>query len=211
MIEKNRAVSETIRTYLGKIAKIDYSDKTDILGVTLGPEGVVAPFYGEPYTVGSDRIFDSKGKDASHSIGITLCKYLLMYPLSEPLDDSFASYKDFRDAAPFVGSFTNHTEKAVAAAFSGKLEELTEACRRVGGRPFDEGLGYQLTMRFDALPKIPVFLLFNDEDEEFPAQCTFLFERRAEKYLDMECLAITGWVLADYLIRASGRPSDTVM
>jgi hypothetical protein len=27
-----------------------------------------------------------------------------------------------------------------------------------------------------------------------------LFERRAEKYLDMECLAITGWAFSAYLL-----------
>jgi dienelactone hydrolase len=70
-------------------------------------------------------------------------------------------------------------------------------------------------MRFDALPKIPILLLFNDADDEFPAQCLLLFERRAEKYLDMECLAILGWLLAGYLCELSengqvriGRQSD---
>jgi hypothetical protein len=35
-------------------------------------------------------------------------------------------------------------------------------------------------------------LLFNDKDDEFPAQCSVLFERRAQKFLDMECLAMVG-------------------
>jgi hypothetical protein len=54
-------------------------------------------------------------------------------------------------------------------------------------------------MQFNALPKIPVLLLFNDADEEFPAQCAVLFERRAENFLDMECLAMVGMLLFEYL------------
>ncbi|MBW2248424.1 MAG: DUF3786 domain-containing protein, partial [Deltaproteobacteria bacterium] len=34
---------------------------------------------------------------------------------------------------------------------------------------------------------------------EFPAHCSILFERRAEKYLDAECLAILGMLLSVYL------------
>jgi hypothetical protein len=54
-------------------------------------------------------------------------------------------------------------------------------------------------MQFNALPRVPVLLLFNDADDEFPAHCSLLFEGRAEKYLDAECLAILGMLLSVYL------------
>ena len=47
--------------------------------------------------------------------------------------------------------------------------------------------------------KKPLLLLFNDKDEEFPAQCTVLFEKRTETYLDMECVAMVGMLFFDYL------------
>ena len=62
-------------------------------------------------------------------------------------------------------------------------------------------------MQFDALPKIPVLMLFNDIDEEFPAQSTVLFERRAENYLDMECLAMVGMLLFEYLKASTYKPA----
>ena len=62
-------------------------------------------------------------------------------------------------------------------------------------------------MQFKALPKIPVLLLFNDADNEFAAQCMVLFERRAENYLDMECLAMVGMVLFEYLKPPADRPA----
>jgi hypothetical protein len=55
-------------------------------------------------------------------------------------------------------------------------------------------------MRLPALPRIPILLLFNGADEEFPARCPMLLDRRAGKYLDMECLAIAGWALSAYLL-----------
>jgi hypothetical protein len=57
-------------------------------------------------------------------------------------------------------------------------------------------------MQFDALPKVPVVMLFNDADDEFSATCSVLFERRAENYLDPECLAMVGRCLFTYLKKA---------
>jgi hypothetical protein len=62
-------------------------------------------------------------------------------------------------------------------------------------------------MQFNALPEIPVLMLFNDADEEFPAQCAVLFERCAEKYLDIECLAMVGMLLFEYLKQAADKPA----
>jgi hypothetical protein len=54
-------------------------------------------------------------------------------------------------------------------------------------------------MQFDALSNVSLLLLFNDKDDEFPAQCAVLFEKRVEKLLDMECLAMVGMLFSDYL------------
>jgi len=123
----------------------------------------------------------------------------------------WVSYKDFKDASPFVGGFQSNTEKAIAKNFTGGLESLRRACLQLGGKDPGLGWGYQLSMKFDPLPLIPILLLFNDADEEFPAQCLLLFERRAEKYLDMESLAILGWLLTDYLNQSQGDMRTTVM
>ncbi|MCP4666106.1 MAG: DUF3786 domain-containing protein, partial [Deltaproteobacteria bacterium] len=76
-----------------------------------------------------------------------------------------------------------------------RLRELAEASNALGGRPPDMDLSYELSVQFDPLPRVPLLMLFNDQDEEFPATCSVLFERRAEKYLDAECLAMLGRLL----------------
>jgi hypothetical protein len=86
--------------------------------------------------------------------------------------------------------------------FGSNPADLKRRCGALGGVPAAEDFPYEVTMRLPALPRIPILLLFNGADEEFPARCTMLFERRAEKYLDMECLAITGWALSAYLLDA---------
>jgi len=49
-----------------------------------------------------------------------------------------------------------------------------------------------------------LLLLFNDKDDEFPAQGSVLFEKRAEKFLDMECLAMVGMLFFEYLKAEAG-------
>jgi hypothetical protein len=72
----------------------------------------------------------------------------------------------------------------------------------LNGDFFSADLNYDITLVFQPLPRIPLRLLFNDKDDEFPAQCVILFERRAEDFLDTECLAIIGHFLADTIKRA---------
>jgi hypothetical protein len=55
---------------------------------------------------------------------------------------------------------------------------------------------------FKALPKVPVLLLFNDEEDMFPAQCSVLFQSDCAGYLDMESIAMVGIGLAVFLTGA---------
>ena len=132
-------------------------------------------------------------------MSVILCKYLLMCPEIEPTESDWVTYKDFKDAAPFVGGFLNNAEKPIGRMFLGRLSDLRRLCGELSGRPPEVDISCDLALRFDALPKVPVLMLFNDRDEDFPDQCSLLFERRAEKYLDMECLAMTGWMLSEWL------------
>jgi hypothetical protein len=146
-----------------------------------------------------DGIVGPSGEKPGHSVSVVLCKYLLLCPDHHPVENEWVSYRDFKDAAPFAGSFANNVEKALARSFPGRLAKLEDSCLKLGGYRPGIDLSYHLIMQFDALPVVPILLLFNDEDSEFPAQCSVLFEKRANTYLDVESLAILGWLLAAYL------------
>jgi hypothetical protein len=203
---------ETVRNYLAQVAQIDLAGIAETLAITVEQGKALIPFLGKTYRVSSRGVFDASDLEPIHAIRIVLCRYLLLAPPALPREgEDWVSYKDFKDAAPFVTGFVNNSERAIARNFTGRLEPLREAAGRLGALPPPLLLSYQFTARIEALPRIPLLLLFNDEDEDFPAQCTLLFERRAEKYLDMECLAIIGWLLADFLAQAAGLGERTVM
>jgi len=199
---------EIYRNYLEQVARIDLSKVADRLGVQVVAGGVLIPFYGMPHRVSAQGITDEQGCRPNHAVSVILCKYLLMCPETEPADADWISYKDFKDAAPFVGGFVNNVEKPLSLMFSGRLAELQQVCPRMNGRVAEIGVACDQVILFEALPKIPLLMLFNDRDEDFPARCHLLFERRAQSYLDMECLAMTGWAIPELVQRFTPEGPD---
>lgn len=202
---------QTYRRYLAQVAEVDLGAAAETLGATLDEDALLVRLFGRTYRVSGETIVDEEGRQPIHSVSVVLARYVILCPESVPAAGDWVTYKDFRDAAPFVGGFVNNSEKAIANHFGGRLDVLRRACEGLGGTEADMQVSYELVRRFDGLPRVPLVLLYNDQDEEFPAESTILFEKRAERFLDMECLAILGWLLADELKRAVGEARETVM
>ena len=198
-MEKEHIYDQTYKDYLSRIAELDFPFIADKLGMKIDGHQVVIPFFGKLYRLSAKGITDSSNRRPHLSVSVILCKYLLMCPMIEPLGGNWVSYKDFKDAAPLIQAFYNTVTQPIAETFSSRLAELETAGKKIGGCPPTEEYPYDLAMQFDALPKIPILLLFNDKDDEFSAQCSVLFEKRAEKFLDMECLAMVGMHFFEYL------------
>ena len=203
-MKKEHVYEQTYKDYLSRIAKLDFRFLADKLGMQVDDQDVIIPFFGKPYKISATGITDPSNRRPHLSVSVILCKYLLMCPMIEPLEGSWISYKDFKDAAPLIGAFSNTVTRPIAETFSGRLTELGKAGERIGGYAPADVFSYDLSMRFDALPKVPLLLLFNDKDDEFPAQCSVLFEKRTEKFLDMECLAMVGMLFFEYLKAGAG-------
>jgi hypothetical protein len=211
-MEKAPIFEKIYRDYLAQVVELNLAGKEELLGIKMEKETIRIPLFRQEYRVSPSGVMDADEKQPLHAISVLLCRYLILCPQNAPSDGTeWVSYKDFLNATPFVGGFVNNTEKAIAKRFSRKGKALEDACLKLGGVHVADGLSYDLSMQVFSLPKIPLYLLFNDADDEFPAECRVLFERRAEKYLDMECLAIAGWLLTDGLLNAIGKKQSTIM
>lgn len=192
---------KTYKDYLKQIGRLDLHACRQKLGFDVQGDTARIPMFNRKYHVSGDKICDSAGKRADWSIAVVLCKYLLLCPSAPLLSRDLRSFKDFKDAAPLISYFDSTVQGRIARAFSGRPNDLAKACRTIGGKPYTQDLAYQIKYQFWALPKIPVYLLFNDEEEGFPARCTLLFEQRVQNYLDMESLAILCGTLVHRLDR----------
>lgn len=202
MASKAPVFEKIYQDYLTRVTGLNLTGKQDLLGIEVDGQTITIPFFNETCTVTPLKIVDHNGRRPPHSVCVILCQYLLLSP--DDLDDGreLVTYRDFRDAAPYVQGFDNTAQKPVSRSFAGRLAELEAGCRHLGGMPSDLGISCDLSYMFEALPRVRIYLIFNDADEDFPSDCSLLFEKQAAQYLDMECLAMIGMVLAERLIGA---------
>lgn len=186
-------------TCLEQFKKISFKSIAPIIGGTVDAETIKIPLLGNPYFLSYRGITDSSGNKPPYDICVILSQYLLQCPDDNPKESEWISFRDFKDSGPLIHYFKNEIETAIASYFSGNGNGLKRAGQLLSGLRPALDVAYDLAIQFDLLPRIPVVLLFNDKDEEFKATCSLLFERRAQLYLDAECLAMLGWQLFNHL------------
>jgi hypothetical protein len=202
MASEKSVFEVTCKGYIDQVNRMDKKPLEAMLGVQTEGDEVLVPLLGTPYRVSPGGILDPCGNTPGFDVCVVLLKYLLRCPGTPPVAEDWVSYRGLKDSGPLTTYFAKDVEGAIAAAFSGRGDALAGACAALGGRPPAMSARYDLAMQFDMLPRVPLCLLFNDADDEFPAAGTVLFERRAEAYLDPECLAMLGRHLFVRLKRA---------
>jgi hypothetical protein len=204
MHSEETVFEKTYKNYLAQLDEIDFESVAPKLGGKTDGNVIVIPFFGLEYRVSSQGITGPSGKTPAYDVCVILCKYLLLCPDESTAGREWVSFRDLKDSSPLINYFTNEIEGATTLQFSGKAHTLKQAGALLGGYPPKIDAEYDVAMQFDALPMIPVMMLFNDTDNEFPASCAVLFERRVETYMDAECIAMLGRQLFTRLKKASG-------
>jgi hypothetical protein len=181
--------------YLEQVGRLDLKSVERKLGVQVDGNEVIIPLFGRPQRVSKKGIIGPSGEKPSFEVCVILCKYLLLCPDVLPEDKRWTSYRDLKNSGPLTIYFENDVERAISEYYTGRTVKLKKASDILGGQPPTLEVSYDLCMQFNLLPRIPVLLLYNNADDEFPANCSVLFEKKAEDYLDAECLAGAGRLL----------------
>ncbi len=195
--------NETYHHYLEQLNTMWFDGKEDVLGVTSEGDVAVVPYFGQSIRLTADGLKDESGYRPDFSDCVVVCRYLIMCPLFEPKQKEWVAYRDFPDAGPLTVFWADTVEGPLARAFSGKSGALEKSCEALGSTTPDMDIACDLCRCFTPLPKVPLLLVFNDADDEFPAAVSLLFEKRASTYLDAESQAILGHVLSKRLMAAS--------
>ena len=202
MQTKETVFEKTYKDYLDQLKKISFEAAAKKLGGKIQGNTITIPLYKNDYKVSVEKIAGSLGEKPGHDICVILSKYLLLCPHETPKEKDWVSFRNFKDSGPLTTYFINDVEGAISSYFSQNLYDLKKSAIALGGYPPLLEVNCDFSIQFDALPMIPVVLLYNDMDDEFPAKSSLLFERRAEKYLDAESLAMLGRQLFIRLTKA---------
>ena len=181
----SRVFDRIYQDYLMQVRTLDFDRVVDCFGLHWEEEGLAVPFLVScirscPTASSTSRESGPVIRSAWSCANIYCCVRRWGRPAVNG-----ATYKDFKDAAPFVSGFRNYAEKPLEQSFAGRPAILHRASLELGGKPVT-GYSSDYSFQFEALPRLPLLLLFNDQDEEFPAHCSILFQKRADKFLDME-------------------------
>ncbi|BCS95643.1 hypothetical protein DSLASN_12750 [Desulfoluna limicola] len=185
---------------LTKLKGVDLASRANALGGTWAGESLTLSLFGRPHRITREVIRDHEGNPATPAVTVLLCRYILSRPSElPPASPEWVTLRDIKGAGVLTSVFTDNTRKIIETAFTGHPDSLAAASATLGGG-VESHRGYDLSIRFLALPRIPVLIHFNDAEVGMPAQCAILFDRSAQDCLDLECLSIIVTYLAGNLI-----------
>lgn len=151
--------------------------------------GVLLPFLNEPYLVkpGDRSVRRPKGGDWERVAYPLLELILLVYLLGardEDLTHELITVQQLKDAHFFQGPHALNTAP-VLERFGRDVEGFRRAGRALGGHSLDMA---DVGFRFQALPRVPVYGLLWEGDDEFEPRFSVLFDRSIEKHLSADAI-----------------------
>ena len=113
-----------------------------------------------------------------------------------PLAGERVSVHDLKDAHFFQGPHTLKTAPLLEL-FGRNLPGFTEAAQSLGGTSLQLA---DAAFKFLPLPKIPVYYLLWEADDEFEANMTVLFDRSIERHLTADAIWGVVQLVSDMLV-----------
>jgi hypothetical protein len=156
------------------------------------------PLFGEdhtvPYPEGPVRRAD--GSTASGTVELIILHYLGNAD-GTPVREEWVSYRDLPGARYHEPAFVAEVEGPLSRGLSGHLETLRDWARNEA-RTLD--LPGDVAAAWYVLPRVPLLIIFNEADEEFPASARMLFDISAPGYLPTEDLSVLAELAAHRLL-----------
>ncbi|MFA5904666.1 MAG: DUF3786 domain-containing protein [Desulfobacula sp.] len=199
-MENSKFFDEAYKICLREIKQVDLKEKSEILGSWKKNGFFIFPFFNRELAYDGDDFTDQSGEEVLPAIKLLLAKYIITCPEKiSPGSARLLTFREFPGSGPLFSRFVDNTSKIMETTFSGCLAELEKRCRELNGC-IVETEGYDLSVRFKALPRIPIILNFNDKEDGMPARAGFLFYDNASSYPDLQTLSIISTYLTGRLI-----------
>ncbi len=192
------------KDYLRRLATLDFNSLAAEVGGRLtggaGGRELEIFYFNRPYWISAAGIKDGSGQKPGYDTCIIISRYLVMagdrVGTAGAGQDNWAGFRDLKDSGPLTVYFRDNVETAIAGSLAGRISDVKQCLDSLNPSRPDMDLHYDLAVRINALPLLPLLVLANDAEDGFPATCSVLFESGVERFLDAECIAMTGYRLA---------------
>jgi len=181
-----------------KLGECDLLDAAQRLGLSPQPDGSLSVgFLGRDYVISSQGVKPADGMPVNGNNRNVLAYYTLSKGAGEPAF-SYVPLSSLAGKGIVFSTSIRWMTEPLAKAFKGNYAAFSKAMCKLGGI-FSGNLkssGYSWVLK--VLPKIPVKILYYEEDDEFPCEVKIMFDENASRFMEFECLAF----LEGCLVRA---------
>ncbi|MTI55628.1 DUF3786 domain-containing protein [Geosporobacter ferrireducens] len=194
----SRGYEQIYESLIPKLSKCDFLEVAERLGLSLQPDGTLSVnFLGREYEISSRGVNPTDGKPVNINNRNVLAYYTLSKGMGEPVF-SYVPISYFAGIGIIFSSNIKWMTDPLGKIFSGNYVAFSETMCKLDG--FFNGKlksgGYSWLLNI--LPKIPLQIVYNEGDDEFPCDVQILFDKNASRFMEFECLAF----LEGCLVRA---------
>ncbi len=122
-----------------------------------------------------------------------------------PVSGEWISFSELPSGRFYAQAFQGYTGQELARHFQDNQEGFMQAAESRGGAR--QAMG-DVSFAFQALPRVPVLVIFWRGDEDFPSSFQVLFDASASHYLPTDAYAILGSTITHELIVSGIKPED---
>lgn len=172
--------------------KCDLEERAERLGLTpLGHGKVSVDFLGRAYMVTNNGVEAADNEPSSPQFrGVVIC-YVSSNGSGSPTGN-YSLLHRFAGATMSSGSGMMWMTQKAVDAFKGDYKKFSEAATRLGMTldiSNDSPNVGEYVWAYNVLPKIPMHVIFNEADDEFPCEIKIMFDDIVSRYLEFEQLA----------------------
>ncbi|SDU19196.1 DUF3786 domain-containing protein [Desulfobacula phenolica] len=189
---KKRVVSMQLKDIASRIgAKVTTVDDMD---------QITLPCFNKILLITKDSVRDASGNELTRNEQTFVYIHMAQGGSSHPAG-KMKSFKEFPNTVSKIVSMEKNVEIPLKKAFASHRTELKQACENSGGENVTAQYeSCDLAFRFTAFPKIPVILLFRDEEDGFEADIKLLFDETIIEHLDIESIMFLSEHLCQMLL-----------
>jgi hypothetical protein len=159
------------------------------------------PYFNEMILITKDDITFQDGRSLSRWEQVFVRNHMAQGGSAEPTG-SWKGLVEFPNTVSKVKSMRNQVEVPLEETFKGKVQQLRNAAVILGGRDVTHEMGSaDAAFYFQALPRVPVLLMFWDAEPEdgFEPEARLLFDETITDHLDIESIMFLSERLGQFL------------
>jgi hypothetical protein len=191
---KRNPAKDALQWAKQRSAKVDFSHLPQRIGGRMIEKNdanfLKLPYFEDFILISPDTVLKADETELTQWEQVFIYNHIAMGGDKTP-SGQWKGFEEFPNTVSKMISMKEHVEKPLAEYFQGKIDLLLERAGHLGGKNQTDNIGSaDMAISFLPLPRIPVLLMFWDQDtnDGFDARAKLLFDETVTGHLDIESI-----------------------